>query len=194
MAIDTGITVGCGDIQRKGGLRYVGLFDWSDLSTTTGINYSSTTHAITDLNTTAGSQSGVLFEFKDETATLNIAGTKENGQTTFEVTVEMYIPRCDADKFFAINKAQDQCLFACVQDTNGRNWILGISEAYENVNVNYRNQTFGKLTGLDGTTGSAYTEENGITLTFMCRQYELPYEWQGTFAVNTSAGTMTLTD
>ena len=193
MAIDRAIAVGCGDIQRKGGLRYVGLFDWADLSSTTGIDYSSSTHAVDGLNAGA-SQSGMLFEFKDETATLNIEATKENGQTTFEISVEMYIPRFDSDKFDAINNTQDVCLFACVQDTNGAKWLLGISEAYENADKNYRNQTFGKLTTVSGTTSSAYTEENGMTLTFNCRQFELPWEWGGTFAVDTSAGTMTLTD
>lgn len=188
MAIDEAIAVGCTDLQRKGGLRYVGLFDWADLSGQQ-IVYSGAQHSITSLG---ASETGVLFEFKDETATLNISASKENGQTAFEISVEMYIPLMDATKFNAIDKAQDVCLFACVQDTNGIDWILGISEDFENVDVNYRNQTFGKLNALEGSTSSAYTEENGITLTFYCRQFELPYTYTGTNTISTSAGTMVL--
>ena len=143
MAIDEAIAVGCPDLQRKGGLRYVGLFDWTDLNGQQ-ITYSGAQHSITGLG---ASETGVLFEFKDETATLN---------------------------------------------TNGIDWILGISEDFENVDVNYRNQTFGKLNALEGTTSSAYTEENGITLTFYCRQFCLPYTYTGTNTIDTSAGTMIL--
>jgi len=89
-------------------------------------------------------------------------------------------------------QAQDECLIAVCQDTNGTNWILGISEAFENVDVNYRNQTFGTLSALEGSTGAAFTEENGITVTFMARQFELPREYTGSFTVDTAALTVTL--
>ena len=188
MAIDQGVAIGCTDINRKGGLRYVALLSWSALSGNTFV-FSNTDHTCSSVG---ASETAFLYEFKDETAKFDCSGTKENGQTTYECKVEMYFPRWQGSTFQELMQAQDECLIAVVQDTNGTNWILGISEAFENVGVNYRNQTFGTLSGMEGSTGGAYTEENGITVTFMARQYELPREYTGTYTVDTSALTVTL--
>ncbi len=188
MAIDTGVAIGCTDINRKGGLRYVALLSWSDLSGNT-FTFSNTDHSCSSIG---GAETGYLYEFKDETAKFDVSGTKENGQTTYECKVEMYFPKWQGTTFQELMQAQDECLIAVVQDTNGKSWILGISEAYENEDVNYRNQTFGTLSGLEGSTGAAYTEENGISVTFMARQYELPREYSGTFTVDSAALTVTL--
>jgi len=188
MAIDTGVAIGCTDINRKGGLRYVALLSWGALTGNT-FAFSNTDHTCSSVG---AAETAFLYEFKDETATMNVSGTKENGQTTYECSVEMYFPRWQGTTFQELMQAQDECLIAVVQDTNGHNWILGISELYENEDVNYRNQTFGILSGLDGSTGAAYTDENGITATFSCKQYELPREYTGAYTVDTAALTVIL--
>ena len=48
---------------------------------------------------------------------------------------------------------------------------------------------------MEGATGAAYSEENGITVTLMSRQFELPrtYNAPGALDINTSALTATTT-
>ena len=188
MAIDTGVAIGCTDINRKGGLRYVALLSWSALTGNSFV-FSNTDHSCSSVG---AAETAFLYEFKDETASMAVSASRENGQTAYECTVEMYFPSWQGTTFQELEQAKDQCLIAVVQDTNGRNWILGISEAFENEDVNYRNQTFGALSGLDGTTGAAYTEENGITATFTARQFELPRQYTGAYTVDSAALTVTL--
>jgi hypothetical protein len=40
---------------------------------------------------------------------------------------------------------------------------------------------------MEGTTGSAFTDDNAITLNLMAKQYELPREFTGTIAYYTDA-------
>ena len=81
-----------------------------------------------------------------------------------------------------------------VVDTNGNKYVLGISEKYQNEDVNpFRNQTYLNLSGMEGSTGAAYSEENGITVTLMARQFELPRLYTGTLTVDTAALTATTT-
>ena len=188
MAIDTGVAIGCTQLNRKGGLRHVALLSWSALSGNT-FAFSNTDHSCSSIG---ASETAFLYEFKDETAKFDVSGSKENGQTTYECKIEMYFPMWDGVVFQELMQAQDECLIAVVEDTNGQNWILGVSEMYENADVNFRNQTYGTLSGLEGSTGAAYTEENGMTVTFTARQYELPREYTGTYTVNSTALTVTI--
>ena len=43
----------------------------------------------------------------------------------------------------------------------------------------------------EGGTGAAYSDESGITVNLMARQFELPREYAGTVTVDTSALTAT---
>ena len=189
MAIDQGVSIGCPDINRKGGLRYVALISWSALTGNTFV-FSNTDHSCSSIG---ASETLFLYEFKDETAKFDVSATRENGQTIFECKIDMYFPSWQGTTFQELEQAKDECLVAIVEDTNGRNWILGVSEAFENEDVNYRNQTFGTLSAFEGSTGAAYTEENGISATFYCRQYELPREYSGTYTVDSSALTVAVT-
>ena len=78
-----------------------------------------------------------------------------------------------------------------VVDTNGNNWVIGLSELYQNEDVLARNQTYLNLSGMEGATGAAYSEENGVTVTLVARQFELPRNYTGTLLVDTAALTAT---
>ena len=67
-------------------------------------------------------------------------------------------------------------------DTNGKWWVLGVSEKYANEDVASRSQTFLNLSGFEGGTGAAYSDESGITVTLMARQFELPREYAGSYS------------
>ena len=78
-------------------------------------------------------------------------------------------------------------------DTNGTAFVIGVSEKYENNKVNSRNQTYLDMSGMEGGTGAAYNDDNGLTITLMAKQYELPRVFSGTITYyvdgNTSSAT-----
>ena len=54
-----------------------------------------------------------------------------------------------------------------------------------------KSQTFLNLSTMEGGTGAAYSDQNGLTVNLMARQFELPREYAGTVTVNTAALTAT---
>ena len=89
-------------------------------------------------------------------------------------------------KFKALQGMLDQCMMAIVVDTAGNKFVVGLSEKYRNEDVIEKNQTFLNLSGMEGGTGAAFSDENAITVNLMARQFELPRVYSGTLTVNTS--------
>ncbi len=87
------------------------------------------------------------------------------------------------------------CMMAIVVTTNDEKLVVGLSEKYGNEDVISRNQTFLNLSGMEGGTGAAYSDENGLTISLMARQFELPRQYDAAsgsgLVVDTSALTAT---
>jgi hypothetical protein len=189
MAIDTGLAIGCTDLQATGGITQILLRDWAAGD---AVAYGATgQHTILSILETAADANWFVYEFKNETPALTIAATKENGSTAFECGLSFFLPKTDLTKFNALQGMLNSCMMGIAIDTNGNKWVLGVSEKYANEDVASRNQTFLNLSGFEGGTGAAYSDENGITVTLMARQFELPREYVGTVDVNTIALTAT---
>lgn len=193
MAIDAGLAVGCTDLQRTGGISQIVL---RTMLTGDIVTYDNAAgkHGISSIKKAgpADATDWHVFEFTNETPTMNIAATKENGSTSFECTLSFYLPLMNETKFHELQNLLNTCMMGIVVDTNGNNYVLGISEKYQNEDVNpFRNQTYLNLSGMEGSTGAAYSEENGITVTLMARQFELPRLYTGTLTVDTAALTAT---
>ena len=191
MAIDTGLAITCGDLQSTGGISQILLrsFDTSDTATAGAAG----AHTYTAIQNSGGNATWFVYEFKNETPTLAIAATKENGSTAFECTLSFYLSQMTLAKFNELQNLLNECMMGIVVDTNGANWVIGLSELYQNEDVLSRNQTYLNLSGMEGATGAAYSEENGVTVTLVARQFELPREYVGTLAVDTAALTATTT-
>ena len=207
MAIDGNIRVVCDDLQRSGGITQIYLRSWAAEDVVTFDN-SATNHGISSLVDSGGSEATwQMYDCKAETATLDIAATKENGTTAFECTLSWYIPRMGGstgaldqlDKFHELQTLLDSCMMALITDSNGTHWVIGVSEKFSvgavpGISGNssdqiYRSQTFADLTGMEGSTGAAYQDENGITVTLMAKQYELPRAYSGSLTPTISSGT-----
>jgi|TARA_R100000084_G_scaffold92158_1_gene46033 hypothetical protein len=191
MAIDNGLGVGCTDLQATGGIKQICLRSWADGD---AITYDNATgkHGISSIVDTGGTTaSWFVFEFKNETPALTINATKENGSTSFECGLSFMLPKIAEDKFSELQKMLNTCMMAIAIDTNGKELVLGVSEKYENEINAARNQTFLNLASMEGGTGAAYSDENGITVSLMSRQFELPRLYTGTLTVSTSALTAT---
>ena len=192
MAIDKGIEIGCADIQAAGGIRHILLRGWAAGDDIDYIN--SGAHGISSLVDSGGSTATwFLYEFKNETPALTVNATKENGSTAFECGLSFMLPRMDTVKFHELQNMLDQCLMAIAVDTTGNAFVLGVSEKYENNKVNSRNQTYLDLSSMEGGTGAAYNDDNGMTVTLMAKQYELPRVYNGTitYYVNASLNSAT---
>jgi len=196
MAIDTGIGIGCTDLQRTGGISHICLRQIVENDVVV-VDDAADTHGYKSIVDSGGSTaSWFVFEFKNETPVMSVAATKENGSTVFECSLSFYLPKMNTTKFHELQKLLNTCMAGIVVDTNGTNYVLGLSEKYANEDVNpFKNQTYLNLSSMEGATGAAYSEENGITVTLMSRQFELPrtYNTPGALTIDTSALTATTT-
>ncbi len=191
MAIDTGLGIGCTDLQATGGISQILIREFATGDAVTYDNAAGK-HGISSLKDTGGSTATwMVYEFKNETPALTVAATKENGSTAFECTLSFFLPKTDEGKYHELQNLLSACMMAMAVDTNGKKWVIGVSEKYANEDVFTRNQTYANLSSMEGGTGAAYSDENGITITLMARQFELPREYTGTLTVDTSALTAT---
>ena len=179
MAIDTGLSILCADLQRTGGISQIFLRSWAAADTATFVNTAGTAHAITSIVDTGGATADwFMFEFKDEVPTLAVTASKENGSTAFECVLSFYLPRMNNVKFAILQELLSECMMGIVVDTNGNQFVLGVSELYSVGGTGSaslsRSQTYLNLTSMEGATGAAYSEENGITVVLTAKQFELP--------------------
>ena len=196
MAITKGLSILCEDLQRTGGISQIFLRSWAAGDQATFVNTAGTSHSISSIVDTGGTTADwFMFEFKDEVPTLAVAATKENGSTAFECTLSFYLPRMNDTKFAVLQEMLTQCMMGIVVDTNGNKYVIGVSEKYsvggsENASLS-RSQTYLNLASMEGNTGAAYSEENGITITLMARQFELPRLFTGVLTPDVVALTAT---
>tara|TARA_R110002072_G_scaffold129166_2_gene267481 strand:+ start:46 stop:624 length:579 start_codon:yes stop_codon:yes gene_type:complete len=192
MAIDLGLAVGCADLQATGGITQILLRDWAAGD---AVTYGAAgTHSITSIVDSGAATAGwFVYEFKNETPALTINATKENGSTAFECGLSFFLPRLDLLKFSELQNMITDCMMGMALDTNGNWWVLGVSELYANEDVQSRNQTFLNVASMEGGTGAAYSDESGMTVSLMARQFELPRNYSGTATVDTVALTATTT-
>jgi hypothetical protein len=189
MAIDTGLSIGCADLQSTGGITQILLRSWG---ATDAVTYGATgTHSIASILEVAADANWFVYEFKNETPALTISATKENGSTAFECGLSFMLPRLELSKNNALQSMLNECMMGMALDTNGKWWVLGVSEKYANEDVASRSQTFLNMATIEGGTGAAYSDESGVTVSLMARQFELPREYVGTVAVDTAALTAT---
>jgi hypothetical protein len=199
MALTRGLPIQCSDLQRTGGISRIFLRNWEAGDEATFVNTAGTAHAISSITDSgAASADWFMFEFKDEVPTLNVTATKENGSTSFECVLSFYLPLMDNVKSAVLQQfiASDQCMMGIVVDTNDNKYVIGVSEKYAvgptTGSIN-RSQTYLQVTSMEGQTGAAYSEENGITVVMTARQFELPRLYTGTLAVMLSGPTATTT-
>ena len=195
MAIDNGIAIDCSALQSTGGIKQICLRSFASGDAVTYSNAAGK-HDVTKIVDSGGSTADwKVFEFKNETAALNITATKENGSTVFECGLEFMLPQINNTKMHELQTMLNTCMMAIVVTTNDEKLVVGLSEKYGNEDVISRNQTFLNLSGMEGGTGAAYSDENGLTISLMARQFELPRQYDPAsgsgLVVDTSALTAT---
>jgi len=190
MAIDKGIGVECGNLQSTGGITQILLRSW-DTNDVVVYGNGAGEHDIDSILTSASAAAWFVFENKNETGALTVNATKENGSTAFECTLSFMVPQINSDRFAEFQAMLDTCMMGAVKDTNGSWWVIGASEKYANEDVQAKNQTYLNLASMEGGTGAAYSDENGMTITLTARQFELPRKYIGVVTVDTDLLTAT---
>ena len=195
MAIDKGIGVDCTNLQSTGGIKQICL---RSFATNDAVAYDNdpSKHDITSITSGGSPANWFVFEFKNETAALTVNATKENGSTAFACGLSFMIPQINNVRMAEIQAMLDTCMMAIVVTTNDEKLVVGLSEKYANEDVPAKNQTFLNLASIEGGTGAAYSDENGLTVNLMARQFELPRQYAASgagLAVDTSALTATTT-
>lgn len=198
MAITDGIAIDCSALQAAGGIKQICLRSFAS-DDVVAFSDAAGKHDITTITSGGGSTADwKLFEFKNETADLTINATKENGSTVFECGLTFMIPQINNTKMHELQTLLDTCMMAIVVTSNDEKLVLGLSHKYANsVTAPAKNQTFLNLASMEGGTGAAYSDQNGITVSLMARQFELPRQYDPAsgagLVVNTAALTATTT-
>jgi hypothetical protein len=176
MGIETGLAITCADLQATGGIKRILIRAWAagddvDYSLVAG------QHTITKIVDTGGTAAtwGV-YEFKNETPALTVSATKENGSTAFECGLSFFLPKLEQLKFDLIESITNSCLMVIAVDTNDNAFVLGASDKYSNTDQT-RNQTYAQLSSIEGASGAAYSDESGVTISLMARQFEMPRQY-----------------
>lgn len=184
MAIASGLTTECTNLQASGGIQTVFIREWNSTGSPDKIATLGT-GTITSIADGGGTDStwGV-FETKLETPVLAISGTSEMNVNTYECTLTFNIPQLDLARRNSITDFQGKCLQVMMLDTNGTYFVMGISGTLTGgdggldlaaaSHIGTRPQTFARLASVEGGTGAAFSDENGLTVTLSCTQYELP--------------------
>ena len=183
MAITNGINIDCDNLQGAGGIRNILIRTWATDDT---IVYNNTAllHEITSIKDTgAATATWHNYEFKNELPSLTVTAAKENGSTSYECALSFMMPEMTNDKGAALQGLMDTCMMVIAVGNNGKNYVLGISEKYENEKVAIRNQTYASMTGAEGASGAAYNDDNGWTVTMGCKQWEEPRLYTGTLTL-----------
>ena len=171
MAIDNGIAIDCSALQSTGGIKQICLRSFASGDAVTYSNAAGKHDVTKIVDSGSSTATWKVFEFKNETAALNITATKENGSTVFECGLDFMIPQINNVKMHELQTMLNTCMMAIIVTTNDEKLVVGLSEKYGNEDVLSRNQTFLNLSGMEGGTGAAYSDENGLTIIFRCTPY-----------------------
>ncbi len=187
MAIET-LQVAASDLEIRGGLKYIAI---TKLADATGVTFADTADTAHGISAVAGIGDAVLFDLKQGTGSLSTSGSKDGGTILFEHTVSFYVPNCSNAHFRALQTLNNENIIVFTEDYNGVNHCIGLSSAYKQENDITNVQMYARVSAIEGGTGAALGDENGVTVTITCSSGELPRLFTGTFTP-AADGTMTI--
>ena len=103
MALSGGLTVSCGDSQRRGGVKQLWITDVTNIT-------SFTTGASHDFDAVVVA-SGTFYKYQYEDFTFSVSseGSKENGSSVINNSVEFTIPKMTKEKAGKLQEVVDLC-------------------------------------------------------------------------------------
>lgn len=171
--LTAGFTKACG--SRSGGLIRIYLANEADV---TSFTLNSSTGEYTAATMVSG-KTFYSFDFKQDSGERREAGAMNDGAFSVTHEIEMYIEDLTQD---SRNKMQDianasACgMIAIVEDANSRKWVVGYNERFG------KERPLKLLTN-EGTSGKAFTDTNGQTVTLQSLDNEHDRTFTGTVPV-----------
>lgn len=155
--IPAGIALDCYD--GKGGIETAYVAVVGDLATFTA----NTSGTITAMTLSSGKQF-FTFALDKENATLNstLTNSQENGSFFYAQELSFTVKKMTVDKRYTLKLLAQNRLMIIVKDNNGKYWLMGKTGAI--------------LATSADTTGKAYGDLNGYTLTFNSNEPDDIYE------------------
>lgn len=186
MAIEN-LVIAHDDLEVRGGLQYVAI---GLLSQASAMGFDDTNVHTMSYTAAAALE---LFDLKQGTGSLTTSGSKEGGTIMFEHTVSFYVPNCSSAHLRALETLKDKDLVVIAQQYNGNAFTIGMSKAFALEDSTLGNvQMRARLSAIEGGTGAALGDENGLTVTIVAQSGELPRVCSNTITLDTAQGTATL--
>ena len=202
MGIIDGMAINCSDLQAVGGTRFIAIRQWGAADIVT---FNDTDHTVTVIDSAAntGATWGV-FESRIESSSLTVSGTNEGKEfSTYECTLSWFIPGFTTAQFNELYKFDGDCLMALVIDNNDttsgtttpsinqvHNKLIGISNTLGSQDgtagayTAERTQQWCRLQSVEGGTGAAFSDEIGVTVTLVAKQFEIPRAYSGSITLD----------
>ena len=153
MAITKGVNISCDDLKASGGIKQIYIRTWAATDIVLYTN-SATDHGVSSIKTGASAADWFGFEFTNQNPALTVTGSKENGSTVYECSLSFMMPLMDAAKGARLQELMDTCMMALAVGNNGKIYVLGASQKYENEADQIRNQTYVSMSGLEANSGA----------------------------------------
>ena len=191
MAIEN-LAIAHSDLEIRGGLQYVGVGLYSSVSGMAAggaFTSSADNHSVT----LVGGDALAVFDLKQGTGSLTTSGSKEGGTIMFEHTVSFYVPNISTAHLSNLQSMANEDLVVITQGYDStQKHIIGLSEAYQaSDSVRGNAQMYARLTSIEGGTGAALGDENGVTVTIVAQSGELPRTVTNSLTIDPSAGPLT---
>jgi hypothetical protein len=180
MAIEDGMEVGCDDLQSAGGVKQILIREWKNDD---NVSVSALSQFVTEITDSSGTSANWgVYEAKIESTDFTINATNAGkSTTTYELNLSFRLPNLNRERLKRLKDFDGKCLMVIVRSNNSTDvdihgaFVMGISASKGNIDNKSRNQTYAYVSSIEGGTGAAFSDENGITVNITCKQYEAPY-------------------
>ena len=197
MAIEK-LALGASDFHVRGGVQYIGITEFSDLTggTYTGqtvFTSSAGNHSCNLQQATAGSDIVFhLLEARQGSASLTQTGSKDGSTIMYEQTLTFFAPNVKDDTLSAIEKIGNEQCVAIIQMFSGEKLVMGASEKYKDSSDDFNVKHYARLSSVEVNTGAALGDDNGVTVTLTCTSGELVRSLSSTLNIDSLNHTITI--
>ena len=126
MALTGGITVSCADSQRRGGVKRLWITDVTNITSfSTGSSHDFSAVVV-------ASGTFLKYQYEDFTFSVSSEGSKENGSSVINHSVEFTIPKMTKEKAANLQEVVDLCkAVIVVEDYNDHYFVIGWDSVLE---------------------------------------------------------------
>ena len=170
MALSTGLSIGCTDENRRGGIKTLWITERDNIAAA-GFT-AGTDHDYSAVSLTSTAVKFYKFDFDAFTGDFNAEASAENGSKVLAIAGDFKVPKQEKVKANILQELFNTCkVIAIAEDYNQKFFVYGYDEFLE--------ETAALTVTVGAVTGKALQDENGYTIAFEGQMAELPREFTG---------------